>query len=234
MVKKTGAYRKFSKKKALKRYKSISMQYFRVKVEYNDRIVFTTAAGAGTEQAQVYGGPAMFLSRETMGGDNRFTCNLGVIMQSYTYYNTLRGLFSYYKLTGIKVEIVPESRNSALPSTIRMEEVYYNLPYPQIMFSYRGGSNNSQTLSEVKANNQSILLNSNQRVSRYWRVYGMTTSYLATEENSFFAGAFTIRNEYPIGDTANDRRVRSFMVYNQMPSFQVKINCYYIYKYSKA
>ena len=117
-----------------------------------------------------------------------------------TDYLMLPSYFTY-KLTGIKVEIVPESRNAALPSTIRLDEVYYNLPYPQIMFSYRGGSNNSQTLSEVKANNQSILLNSNQRVSRYWRVYGMTTSYLATEENVFFAGAFTIRNEYPVGDT---------------------------------
>ena len=68
MVKKTGAYRKFSKKKALKRYKSISMQYFRVKVEYNDRIVFTTAAGAGTEQAQVYGGPPIVSLERNIAG----------------------------------------------------------------------------------------------------------------------------------------------------------------------
>lgn len=233
MAKKAGAYKKF-KKKYFKRYKAVSMQYFHVKVEYNDRIVFTTVAGAGSEQAAVYGGPAMFARREALGGENRFCVNLGVIMQSYTYYNILRGLFSYYKLTGIRVELIPESRNAALSSMITIDNTSYNLPYPQIMFSYRGGDNNSQTLAEVKANNQSIMLNPNQRMVRYWRVYGTTTSYLSTDENNFFAGAFTIRNDYPETNSVEDKRTRSLMVYSKMPSYQVKINVYYTYKYSKA
>lgn len=217
-------------RKSFRRYKQVS-NYFRVKVEYYDRLRFMNYE-PGTEEAGQNGGPLVFEKRANQVADADRTLSLADIMAQYTYTNTLQGLFSYYRPTGIRIEVIPDARNATIPSITTVNNQTLNVPYYQCIISYRSGSNQSQTLSEARSNNQSIVLNPNQKISKYWRIYGTTSAYSVTNTN--FAGAFTIRNEYPTGVTQEDARQRSLSVYRLQPSWSVKINIYYLYKYSKA
>lgn len=217
-------------RKSFRRYKQVS-NYFRVKVEYYDRLRFMIYE-PGSEEAGVNGGPLVFDKRANMVPDADRTLSLADIMAQYTYTNTLQGLFSYYRPTGIRIEVVPEARNNTLQSTIALNAQSFNVPYHQCVLSYRSGSNQAQTLNEARSNNQSIVLNPNQKITKYWRIYGTTSAYSTTTTS--FAGAFTIRNEYPAGQTQEDARTRSLSVYRLQPSWSIKINVYYLYKYSKA
>lgn len=207
------------------------MNYFKVKMEYTDRIVFASYI-PGTENAGLYGGPAKFKTREEKTGEEPFKVSLQYILDQYMYTNSLAAIFAYYKLTGIRVEIVPESRNLTLSSVEEVNEAKYTVPYPMVFFSYRSGTNDLQTVAECRSNNQSIVLNPNQKVSRYWRVYGTTSTFITTK--TAFTGAFTIRNEYPTASDSQSKSTRSLMVYAFQPSWQVKISAYYLYKYSRA
>ena len=232
MAKKAGAYKKFTKKKGYKRYKSVQMNYFRVKTEFNDRLVFDYAM-PGTADGANNGGYCFFVTRAAQVGQaNRNHVTLGDLLNQYVYTNMLEGLFSYYRPTGIKIEALPESRNQSLPSSFQIQNVVHNIPFPQVMISYRAGSNAGQTLQEVRANNQSLVLNTSQKVARYWKIYGTTTSYDVT--TSRFTGAFTVQNAFPNTQSEQDQTTRSMMVYRLMPSWQIKISVYYLYKYSRA
>lgn len=226
------ALRKYKRKTyGYRRFKSVSMNYFKVKMEYTDRICFAFFV-PGSNGAISKGGPAMFKTRENLTGEEPFKVSLQYILDQYMYTNSLAAIFAYYKLTGIRVEIVPESRNSALSSVEEVNEQKWTIPYPMVFFSYRSGNNSLQTVAECRSNNQSIVLNPNQKVSRYWRVYGTTSTFITT--GTSFAGAFTVRNEYPTGDLDNAKAQRALMVYAFQPSWQVKISAYYLYKYSRA
>ena len=226
-----GALKKFRKKYGYRRFKSVSMNYFKVKMEYTDRIIFVQHV-PGSEPGALYGGPARFLTREGANGEDPFKVSLQFILDQYMYTNSLAAIFAYYKLTGIRVEVVPESRNSALSSVEEINNEKYTVPYPLVYLSFRAGNNSLQNVSECRSNNQSIVLNANQKVSRYWRVYGVTSTFITT--GTSFSGAFSVRNEYPTGSDAQSKTTRSLMVYAFQPSWQVKISAYYLYKYSRA
>lgn len=233
MAKLTKYSRYKQKTKKFKRYKNIPTQYFKVKVEYNDKIVFPILTDPFTDDAANEGGPAFFFSKRGVNiVANRSVVNLQEILEGYTYNNVLNGLFSYYKLTGIKVECVPDARNTTLVSSIEKDNIERPVFFPDVMLSYRSGSSEKQTLTEVKANNQSMLLNSLQKTSRYWRVYGANSSY--TRTGQYFAGAFTVANSYPSDQSAGSKDVRRSTIYAFQPSWTLKINIYYLYKFSKA
>ena len=123
MAKKAGAYKKFTKKKGYKRYKSVQMNYFRVKTEFNDRLVFDYAM-PGTADGANNGGYCFFVIRAAQVGQaNRNHVTLGDLLNQYVYTNMLEGLFSYYRPTGIKIEALPESRNQSLPSSFQIQNV---------------------------------------------------------------------------------------------------------------
>ena len=225
------ALRKYRKKYGYRRFKSVSMNYFKVKMEYTDRIIFFQAI-PGSAQGAVYGGPARFATRASMSGEEPFKVSLQYVLDQYMYTNPLAEIFAYYKLTGIRVEVVPESRNSALSTIEIINDEKYTVPYPMVFLSFRAGNNSWQTVAECRSNNQCIILNPNQKVSRYWRVYGTTASFIAT--GTAFTGAFSVRNEYPTADNDQAKTQRSLMVYGFQPSWQVKISAYYLYKYSRA
>lgn len=226
-----GALRKWKKKYGYRRFKSVSMNYFKVKMEYCDRIIFYQSI-PGSEAGATYGGPARFATRASMNGEDPFKISLQYVLDQYMYTNSLAAIFAYYKLTGIRVEIVPESRNSALSSVEIINDEKYTVPYPMVFLSFRAGNNSWQTVSECRANNQSIVLNANQKVARYWRVYGTTSTFITT--GTSFSGAFSVRNEYPTGSDAQSKTTRSLMVYAFQPSWQIKISAYYLYKYTRA
>lgn len=223
--------RKFRKRYGFKRYKSVSMNYFKVKMEYTDRIVFAEYT-PGSAQGSLYGGPARFKTRATMDGEEPFKISLQYVLDQYMYTNSLAAIFAYYKITGIRVELVPESRNCGLSSVEEVNDLKWTVPYPMVYFSYRSGNNSLQTVAECRSNNQSIILNPQQKISRYWRVYGTTSTFITT--GTAFSGAFTVRNEYPTADDQQSRSLRTLMVYAFQPSWQVKISVYYLYKYSRA
>lgn len=218
-------------RKSFKRYKSVSSNYLRVKVEYMDRIIWPDYP-VGDNRAYDLGYCYWVLRGNAVGQDQQVVVTLGDVGTQYSYNASLQALFSYYRPTGIRIEAVPDSRNAALPSSVNINNQSYSVPFPMTMISYRMGSNASQTLGEAKANNQSMVLNSQQKVARYWRVHGATTAYAVTTAS--FTGAFTVRNEYDTANTDEGRRHRSLMVYRTMPSWSVKISVYYLYKYCKA
>lgn len=226
-----GAFKRFKRKYGYKRYKSVSMNYFKVKMEYCDRIIFPEMTPLA-QNAQIYGGPAKYKTRALLNQEEPYKITLQYVLDQYMYTNSLRSIFAYYKITGIRVELIPESRNIGMYSTYEAQDQKYAVPYPMIFFSYRSGSNDLQTVAECRANNQSIVLDPCKKISRYWRVFGATSTFVTT--GSAFTGAFSIRNEYPTADDAQSRQTRSLMVYELQPSWQVKISVYYLYKYSRA
>lgn len=215
-------YRKF-----YKRYRNVtpSQQYFKVKLEAYSKISFPTT------ELHAAGGPTIFgvnaADEEVLWADKGLL-KIEQIFNHYSYKNTLSGLFSYYKITGIRVEITPEARNSTLPNSIMAQGSVIPTIIEQAYLSYRAGNNAIQTLQEVRANNQSVLLDPYNKIVRYWRVFGGTTSYINTNQN--FAGGFTTTSE-----TQNSEQAVALMdIYKIQPSWQVKFNLYILYKVSKA
>lgn len=212
-------------RRVFRRYKNVSQNYFRVKAEFNDSIYFPTRLQLAR------GGPVGF------GGNwndvnvpeaNKGLLNLNRFMTTYPYTATLQGLFSYYKITGIRVEISPDPRNYTLPTTVIVGGV--NLPNysPVVYFSYRAGNNTIQTLNEAKSNNQSVILSPTGKINRYWKVYGASGAYTATTEA--LDGAFSV-----VGIMEeNAQAIEGFDTFQSQPSYKVKISIYLLYKQSKA
>lgn len=197
-----------------RRYKNLSnSSYFRVKAEYYSKVQFPYAPNS----------PHMYF---VATNNNRIT--LAQIMEGYSYKNVLSGLFSYYKITGIRIEIIPDVRNANLEKKVTIRDVEVSVVQAVAMISYRAGDDTAQTLSQVKTNNQSVLLDPNNKVTRYWRTYGTSGAYRNTGED--LLGAFTLQNE-----VSNDEEVdKKQDVYENQPSYVIKINIYLLYKQSKA
>lgn len=211
MTKKKRWYRR-----GYRRYRNLSnQQYFRVKAEYYSDIIFPAAANTG---------------RAYFRTSNSYVITLVNVMQSYTYTNVLAGLFSYYKITGIRVEVVPDARNSGLPKTVTVPNLgEEQVQEPVVMVSYRAASDGEQTLAEVKANNQSMVLSPSQKVTRYWRTYGASGAYRPTADG--LDGAFTVQNDY---NNQQALLYNALYQYKTQPSWKIKISVYLLYKQSKA
>lgn len=213
---------KVSKKKrwyrrGYRRYRSLNnQQYFRVKAEFYSDIMFPVAANTGR---------AYFKSTNTK------VVTLSRIMQDYAYVNLLSGIFSYYKITGIRIEVTPDARNSNLDKTVNIPVLEQNeqVLEPVVMVSYRAGNDNEQSLVEAKANNQSIVLNPRQKVTRYWRTYGASGAYRPATNG--LDGAFTVQNDY---DNQQAQLFNAMYQYKTQPSWKCKISIYLLYKQSKA
>lgn len=211
--KKRRYYRKY-----YRRYKRLSNEtYFRVKAEFY----------ASLQWRNQTGDPRIAFSYAGVQGVPHII-KLSDIMQGYAYKNVLSGLFSYYKITGIRVEVIPDARNNQLDKTVTILNTATPVAETSIMVSYRAGDDTEQTLAECKANNQSILLNPRERITRYWRTYGTSGAYRSTSEN--LVGAFSIQNEI----TGNQQVDDIMYQYKTQPSFKMKINIYLLYKQSKA
>lgn len=208
-TKKRRYYRKF-----YRRYKNLNnSSYFRVKAEYYSRLMFPYAAN----------NPHMYFD-----STNNNIITLAQIMAGYSYKNVLAGLFSYYKITGIRVEITPDVRNQQIAKTTKYLNADVDVLESIAMVSYRAGDATAQTLSQVKTNNQSVLLDPNNKIVRYWRTYGATGSYRNTDED--LVGAFTLQNEVSQDDAFD----KVMYVFKNQPSYKIKINIYLLYKQSKA
>ena len=192
-------YRRY--KRFYKRYKSlVSYNYFKIKAEFNDFIYFPDQRNQpvfGSREAD-----QVLANRSLLTNANAF--------QGYSFINMLAGIFSYYKIIGIRVEVTPDARNQSLQYDTDEELVY---------LSYRAGRDNIQNIAEARVNNQSLVMNPIQKQVKYFKVYNDNGRYTSTEYT--ISGAWTV-----VSTNAG--------VYDEQPSYKVRVVYYLLYKYSKA
>ena len=194
--------RKYTKKTyTTKRYKQvISRNYFKVKAEYYDTIQFP-----------LNGGKPQFVNRIADQNANAATMGtntLSKILQGYSYTQVLAGLFSFYKITGIALEIIPKYNNR--DQVTDQVDVY---------LGYRVGNDDHMTLSEIKAVNQNLLLDPRNRQRKYFRTLGDYGNWVNT--SNAIGGGISIES---VSDGTK----------NTQHSWTVKVSLYLTYKFSKA
>ena len=195
-------YRRRRYRRYFRRYKQVgAQQYFRVKAEFVDAIRFPDDIGQ-----------PLFLSKiaQQIAADRSVLTNQNCLT-GYTYAIMLSGIFSFYKIAGIRVEVIPDSRNNSLDPANAPRAAY---------LSYRSGDNAIQTFDQVKANNLSILLDPLQRQVRYWRSSALMAGDYAVTTSSF-NGGFTAA-------------AQNNGAFGEQPSWHIRISFYFLYKGSKA
>ena len=201
MAKKRGWKKNYYYRKRFRRYKGIT-QYFKARAEFVDTILFPGQDG----------GAPFFLSRANDVGLNRSLLTNQQVLEGYTFSVSLAGIFSYYKITGIGIEVIPSARNSSINQPGAQNPVVY--------LSYRAGNNTIMTLAEIKCINQTLILDPNNRQRRYWRPGPFADGEYANTLG-VFSGAFSL-----IASTNGQ--------YEQQPSWQIRIMFYFLYKGSKV
>ena len=193
--------RKYAKK-TFKRYKSItaSRNYFKVKAEYYDVIQFPDNAGK-----------PLFLNRTADQNANAATWStntIGKMMQGYTYSLTLSGLFSFYKIQGMAIEVIPKFNNA--DQVAQQTDVF---------LGYRVGNDDHMTLAEIKAVNQSLILDPRNRQRKYWKTLGNYGDW--TNTSNAIGGGLSVES------AVNGSR-------DTQHGWSIKVTMYLIYKFSKA
>ena len=133
-------------KRFYKRYRRISENYFRARVEATGKVVFPPNQN---------GQPTLALTNEINKSSIAFSEFLG----QTTYINMLKGMFSFYRMTGITIECVPDAANTNGQRAIIAE--------PVVMIAPRAGDNGAMNYGEVKSINTAILLNPTQSTRKY-------------------------------------------------------------------
>lgn len=194
--------RKYTKKTyTTRRYKQvISRNYFKVKAEYYDSIQFPLNGGKPQFVNRI---PDQNANAATMG-----TNTLSKILQGYSYTQVLAGLFSFYKIQGIAIELIPKY-NSSLQVADQVD----------VYLGYRVGNDDHMTLQEIKAVNQNLLLDPRNRQRKYFRTLGDYGSWVNT--SNAIGGGISI--DAPYDGSRNTQH-----------SWTIKVSLYLIYKFSKA
>lgn len=195
--------KKYTKKSySYRRYKQVaSRNYFKVKAEYYDAILFPDNAP----------GKPLFANRINDQNATVLTKGTNTINQmltGYTYSVTLAGLFSFYKITGIALEIIPKYDNG----NVVTDQV-------DIYLGYRVGNTTHMNLSEIKAVNQNLLLDPRNRQRKYFRTLGNFGDWTNT--------ANAIDGAISIDSSANGQN-------HYQHSWTIKVSMYLLYKFSKA
>lgn len=184
-------------KKGYRRYRRISENYFRARVEAVGKILFPTGQA---------GNPLIVIRNEVA----KYSLTFQEMMEETTFIVMLRGMFSFYRLTGLSIECVPDAANTNGQKQITE---------PVVMIAPRAGDNTAMNFSEVKAINSALLLNPSQTVRKYTKFYGFTGDWIDT--NVFPKGAITCVT------SANGLRDTS-------PSWSFRVNFYLLYKKSRV
>lgn len=182
-----------------KRYRQVaSRNYFKVKAEFYDFIQYPDENGK----------PIFYSKRGADVMGNRAVLTVDDMLSSYTYTNILQGLFSYYKVLGLAVEVIPKYNNGDVVTEQR-----------QTFIGFRAASNEAMTMSELKAINQSFLLDPRNRQRRYWRVFNTGGDWQGTGQ--VISGGITVQS--PEVGNKNTQHI-----------WDIKVSIYLLYKYSKA
>lgn len=188
--------------KKFKRYKKVSENYFRVRAEVDGLIQYP---------ANAPGQPVFKLTNLGQLENPSNVLTFQSILTHQTYSVMLEGMFSFYKLLGVAIEVTPQAQNIAGYKNIDRE--------PMTIIGVRAGKNGAMTFSEARSINSSMVLNPAQYQRKYTSLLGFYNSYISTDAS--FSGAVTIVAEDNTGQLANS------------PTWVFKITQYMLYKKSK-
>ena len=158
-----------------RRYRSLSNQYFRTRVEGVYTIAFPSA--------QI--GDPVFAENN---GSKTVTFN--TLFSSSQYYGSLTNMFGYYKVSGVLMEVVPGSNNFKGLNTIGIN----------VLLGFRFGRGSAMAYKELIADNNSIILGINTSKRKYASTMG-SNGWTSTAENNSL-GAFSVASSIQ-SDMAN-------------------------------
>lgn len=128
---------------------------------------------------------------------------------SATEFQKFKGIFTFYRIRGIRMEFVPSSGNSTLSTITHTKPVYAGF--------FLSGANTQ--LSDLPTVNQSILLNPLQKSAKYFYLYGAQDDWKLFDTGySGFFGTYSAEN-------ASD---------NTGPAWSYRITFYITFKYAKT
>jgi len=166
MARKT-AYRRYYRRYR-RRYR-ISANYFKVKAE---------ASGVISYPTNIDGQPILLLNQAVQG--NRLTFK--ELLENSTYQASFVNIFSFWRMTGMAIEVIPSASNSGGNKIIENESPVYIAP--------RAGAIEAMSYAEAKAINSAIMLNPLQAQRKYTKFYGFYGDWIST--SSFPTGAVSV------------------------------------------
>lgn len=145
MTKTVTRYRRRRYARGYRRYRSLSNQYFRTRIEGLYTIAFPSQAG----------GPVFAEIENNFLGFKR-------IFSSSQYYGSLVAMFGYMKLNGVSMEVTPGPTNYKGTATIGAK----------VLVGFSLGNDSLQNYHELVANNNSIVLGVDTTKRKYSRSMG--------------------------------------------------------------
>lgn len=174
-----------------RRYRSLSNQYFRTKIEGVYTIAFPQDPGS-----------PVFAERSTD------TLAFGDIFQGSQYYNSLKQMFGYCKVTGVAIEVIPGPKNFEGTATIGAKT----------LVGVHFGASTVMNYHQLVADNSSILLGvltkSRKYVSSMGAIGWMNT---ASGTEIDFIGGFSVASS--ITGTLNNQ-----------PTWTCRLSIYMLFK----
>ena len=156
-----------------RRYRSLSNQYFRCKIEGVYTIAWPAQAGAPVF-AEVNGPSLTF----------------GAVFSSSQYYGSLVNMFGYYKVTGVLMEVVPGPRNNDGTATVGAKT----------FVGFKCGTSTTMPYHELVASNTSIMLGVNTSARKYSSVMG-SNGWVSVSESMDNIGNFSVASSNTTGST---------------------------------
>ena len=190
--------RRYYRRRYYRRYRKISENYFKVKAEAVGKIIWP-ANDANQPLLQV------------PGQVNASSQTFAALLENTTYINTLAGMFSFYRMTGLLIETLPDAAN------IGGNKIIEN--FNPVFIAARAGSNLLMNYGELKSINSGIMLDAINRQRKYTKFYGYYGDWINT------TGAPT--GAVSVGCSVNNIIANS-------PTWTVKFTFYLLYKKSKV
>ena len=149
-----------------RRYRSVSNQYFRIRVEG----VYTIAFPNG----QV--GEPVFAENNQLR-----VVTFNTLFSSSQYYGSLTSMFGYYKVSGVLMEITPGQNNFKGITVVGLN----------VLLGFRFGLVRVMTYKELVADNNSIVLGINSNKRKYASTMG-SNGWHSTDDTNNEMGAFSV------------------------------------------
>ena len=151
------------RRRYFRRYKSVSMNYFRAKVEMVVNIGYPDNGGS------IYFSEVVAPS---------ISCNQ--LFQSSQYYGFLSNAFGYFKVTAVSMEVVPQSINFTIQTNGFA-----------VLLGFAFGQTVAQNYNALAADNNTLLLGSNTNSRRYISTWN-SIGWKSTKENTEAYGLFSV------------------------------------------
>ena len=175
MVATKGTVTKYARRRyarRYRRYRSLSNQYFRAKIEGVYTIAWPTDGGA-----------------PVFAEANATSITFGSIFSNSQYYGSLTAMFGYYKVTGVSMEVTPG------PNNFKGTLSYVG---GKTFVGFKCGTSTTMSYNELVASNTSILLGVGTGVRKYSSVMG-STGWVSVSEDINNVGNFSVASSQNAG-----------------------------------